>query len=184
MVTAVFEKFTERAIKAVMLAQQEAKALSRPEVGPEHIVMGLIAEEAKKGGYLGTGMTIDKARDRARDITSFDPARANARRGTSEVPFSRGAKRVFEAALQESANQGMSYIAPEHVAAAAAELDDDALIRFFALMTTDRANLATEARRRVKRARERIWSRAPLERRVSRAATARAAGGCDAARQG
>ena len=37
----------------------------------------------------------------ARDITSFDPARANARRGTSEVPFSRGAKRVFEAALQE-----------------------------------------------------------------------------------
>jgi hypothetical protein len=44
-VTAVFEKFTERAIKAVMLAQQEAKALRRPEVGAEHIVMGLIAEE-------------------------------------------------------------------------------------------------------------------------------------------
>ena len=150
MVTAVFEKFTERAIKAVMLAQQEAKALSRPEVGPEHIVMGLIAEEAKKGGYLGSGMTIDKARDKARDVTSFDPARANARRGTSEVPFSRGAKRVFEAALQESANQGMNYIAPEHIAAAAAELDDDALIRFFALMSTDRATLATEARRRVK----------------------------------
>ena len=146
----MFEKFTERAIKAVMLAQQEAKALSRPEVGPEHIVMGLIAEEAKKGGYLGSGMTIDKARSKARDITSFDPARANARRGTSEVPFSRGAKRVFEAALQESANQGMSYIAPEHIAAAAAELDDDALLRFFALMTTDRATLATEARRRVK----------------------------------
>jgi ATP-dependent Clp protease ATP-binding subunit ClpC len=41
----VFEKFTERAIKAVMLAQQEAKALRRPEVGAEHIVMGLIAEE-------------------------------------------------------------------------------------------------------------------------------------------
>ena len=160
MVTAVFEKFTERAIKAVMLAQQEAKALSRPEVGPEHIVMGLIAEEAKKGGYLGTGMTIDKARDRARDITSFDPARANARRGTSEVPFSRGAKRVFEAALQESANQGMSYIAPEHVAAAAAELDDDALIRFFALMTTDRANLATEARRRVRSERDKESGRA------------------------
>ena len=146
----MFEKFTERAIKAVMLAQQEAKALSRPEVGPEHIVMGLIAEEAKKGGYLGSGMTIDKARDKARDVTSFDPARANARRGTSEVPFSRGAKRVFEAALQESANQGMNYIAPEHIAAAAAELDDDALIRFFALMSTDRATLATEARRRVK----------------------------------
>jgi ATP-dependent Clp protease ATP-binding subunit ClpC len=69
-VTAVFEKFTERAIKAVMLAQQEAKALKRPEVGPEHILMGLVAEEAKKGGYLGSGMTIESAREKAREISS------------------------------------------------------------------------------------------------------------------
>ena len=93
--TAVFEKFTERAIKAVMLAQQEAKALKRPEVGPEHILMGLVAEEAKKGGYLGSGMTIESAREKARKISSYDAADAanRGRGGTSEVPFSRGAKR-------------------------------------------------------------------------------------------
>ena len=55
--------------------------------------MGLSAEEAKKGGYLGN-MTIDKARDRARDITSFDPSRANARRGTSKFPSAAARARV------------------------------------------------------------------------------------------
>ena len=84
--TAVFEKFTERAIKAVMLAQQEAKALRRPEVGPEHIVMGLVAEEAKKGGYLGSGMTIESAREKAKEISSYD-ARARARAPWEARPF-------------------------------------------------------------------------------------------------
>ena len=155
--TAVFEKFTERAIKAVMLAQQEAKALRRPEVGPEHILMGLVAEEAKKGGYLGSGMTIESAREKAKEISSYDAsagARAN-RGGTSEVPFSRGAKRVFEAALQESQNVGMNYIAPEHIAAAAAELDDVTMVAFFEAVGVDPEVLKTEARRRLKGERER-----------------------------
>ena len=157
--TAVFEKFTERAIKAVMLAQQEAKALRRPEVGPEHIVMGLIAEEAKKGGYLGSGATIERAREKAAELSSYDASgtgASNGRRGgTSEVPFSRGAKRVFEAALQESQNNGMNYIAPEHIAAAAADLDDVALGAFFEAMSIDSNVLKTEARRRLKGERER-----------------------------
>ena len=157
--TAVFEKFTERASKAVMLAQQEAKALRRPEVGPEHIVMGLIAEEAKKGGYLGSGATIERAREKAAELSLYDASGTGAsnglRGGTSEVPFSRGAKRVFEAALQESQNNGMNYIAPEHIAAAAADLDDVALGAFFEAMSIDSNVLTTEARRRLKGERER-----------------------------
>ena len=155
--TAVFEKFTERAIKAVMLAQQEAKALRRPEVGPEHILMGLVAEEARKGGYLGSGMTIESAREKAKDISSYNAADASGRGrgGTSEVPFSRGAKRVFEAALQESQNVGMNYIAPEHIAAAAAELDDVTMVAFFEACGVDPEVLKTEARRRLKGERER-----------------------------
>jgi ATP-dependent Clp protease ATP-binding subunit ClpC len=149
-VTAVFEKFTERAIKAVMLAQQEAKALQRPEVGTEHIMLGLIAEEAKKGGYLGTGMTIERAREKAREISSYDAGEEPRRSSTSEVPFSRGAKKVFEAALQESQQQGMNYIAPEHIAIAVANLDDEALSNFFTLMSTNRDGVAAEAARRLR----------------------------------
>ena len=62
-----------------MLAQQEAKALRRPEVGVEHIVMGLVAEEAKKGGWLGTGVTIDSARAKAKEIGSSAEDRAASR---------------------------------------------------------------------------------------------------------
>ena len=91
--TAVFEKFTERAIKAVMLAQQEAKALSRPEVGPEHILMGLVAEEAKKGGYLGSGMTIERRARRRSDITSFDAARAQRANSEARPRFPSAAAR-------------------------------------------------------------------------------------------
>ena len=154
MVTAVFEKFTERAIKAVMLAQQEAKALRRPEVGVEHIVMGLVAEEAKKGGWLGTGVTIDSAREKAKEIVSFDADRAARRTSTSEVPFSRGAKRVFEAALNNSTNMGMNYIAPEHIALAVAELDDESLVKYFEMLSTSRTFVKNEAERRLKTEKE------------------------------
>jgi len=51
-----FKFHLRRYMKAVMLAQQEAKALERRAVGVEHIMLGLIAEEAKKGGYLGRGL--------------------------------------------------------------------------------------------------------------------------------
>ena len=71
------------------------------------------------------------------------------------MPFSRGAKRVFEAALAASQSAGMNYIAPEHVAVAAATLDDDALVAFFAAMNADRAAVNAEAERRLKGERER-----------------------------
>ena len=150
----MFEKFTERAIKAVMLAQQEAKALRRPEVGVEHIVMGLVAEEAKKGGWLGTGVTIDSAREKAKEIVSFDEDRAARRTSTSEVPFSRGAKRVFEVALNNSTNMGMNYIAPEHIALAVAELDDEFLVKYFQMLSTSRTFVKNEAERRLKTEKE------------------------------
>ena len=112
--------------------------------------------QAKKGGYLGTGMTIELAREKAKDIVSYDESRAaNRRASTSEVPFSRGAKRVFEAALAASQSAGVNYIAPEHVAVAAATLDDDALVAFFAAMNADRAAVNAEAERRLKGERER-----------------------------
>jgi hypothetical protein len=88
-----------------MLGQQEAKAISRTEVGPEHVLIGLIAEESsKKGGYLGFGASIDLAREKAALLTG---ARRNGehekpdgayavspveRGGTRETPFSLGAK--------------------------------------------------------------------------------------------
>ncbi|KAG6551592.1 hypothetical protein Mapa_006669 [Marchantia paleacea] len=124
-VTAVFERFTERAIKSVMLAQREAKALGRGEVGTEQLLLGLIAEDRGSEGFLRTGVTIERARDAVRGLTnersggSFSPDKP-----ATEVPFSHGSKRVFEAALEHSKQMGHNYIAPEHIAIALLAVDD------------------------------------------------------------
>lgn len=122
-ISAVFERFTERAIKSVMLAQREAKALGRREVGTEQLLLGLIAEERGNEGYLSSGVTIERAREAVKSL--LDESVGSGLLGpATEVPFSHGSKRVFEAALEHSKKMGHNYIAPEHIAIALLAVDD------------------------------------------------------------
>lgn len=125
--TAVFERFTERAIRSVMLAQKEAKALGRKEVATEQILLGLVGEERSSDGFLGTGVSMERARDAVRSLVEDGTLAASVRtdKPVAEVPFSFGSKRVFEAALEESRKLGHNFIAPEHlvVAILSVELD-------------------------------------------------------------
>ena len=66
----VFERFTERAIKAVMAAQNEARAMGRPEVTTDELLLGLVVEDSaartannRSGGFMSTGITIHRARE-------------------------------------------------------------------------------------------------------------------------
>jgi ATP-dependent Clp protease ATP-binding subunit ClpC len=153
-VSAVFERFTERAIKAVMLAQQEAKAAGRSEVGTDHLLLGLIVEENSKRGYLNTGLSVKRARAAAAESPGAAGG-GKSRGAASEVPFSAGSKRAFEQvtdrppplsltllclsppvsnplslvqALEESRKLGMSYLAPEHIALALLASEDAAVM--------------------------------------------------------
>lgn len=122
-VTAVFERFTERAIKSVMLAQREAKALGKREVGTEQLLLGLIAEDRGSEGYLSSGVTIDRAREAVKALLNESEG-SNLLGPATDVPFSHGSKRVFEAALEHSKKMGHNYIAPEHIAIALLAVDD------------------------------------------------------------
>jgi len=124
-IVSVFERFTERAIKAVMLAQQEAKALGKPEVGTEHLFIGLIVEENSKKGFLNTGLLAEKARTAA--VERSGTVSGMSQGSASEVPFSASTKQVFQTALEESRKLGMSYLAPEHIALALIAADDGAV---------------------------------------------------------
>jgi len=149
MVRAVFERFTERAIKAVMLAQQEAKALGSAEVGTEHLLLGLIVEESSKQGYLQTGLTAERAR--AATAERSRPAPATQDKGSaSEVPFSSAAKRAFEAALEESRRLGMSYLAPEHIALALLVADDGGVTSILKRHGVSKETVKKEAMRRLR----------------------------------
>ncbi|GLJ49313.1 hypothetical protein SUGI_1042360 [Cryptomeria japonica] len=121
-VASVFERFTERAIKVVTFAQREAQALWGGEVGREHLLLGLIAEQRKrKGGFLDSGLTIDRAREEARKVIAEG---VSASANPTDIPFASGCKRVFEAAMEHSRSMAHNYIAPEHIAIALFNLID------------------------------------------------------------
>ncbi len=108
----MFERFTEKAIKVVMLSQEESRRLGHNFVGTEQILLGLIGEN---GGVaykvLRTfGVTLREARTEVERIIG---------RGSGfvavEIPFTPRAKRVLEIAIEEARDLGHGYIGTEHV---------------------------------------------------------------------
>ena len=139
-ISAAFEKFTERAIKAILFSQKEAQEHGKEVVLTQHLLLGLIAEEENSpDGFLSSGVTIEKAREAVRSIwdlriPSFAPNdNNNTKVGDGDdkndvtyhhVPFSIEVKRVFEAAAEYSKLLGYNFIGPEHLLVALFKVDD------------------------------------------------------------
>lgn len=131
-IRAVFERFTERAVKAVVLSQREARGLGEPAVAPRHLLLGLVAEDRSSGGFLSSGINIERAREECRGIAASardaDSDTAASRPGSSgldtDVPFAAPTKQVFDVAVVLSKNMGSSFVSPEHLAIALFSLDD------------------------------------------------------------
>ena len=58
----MFEWFTERAVKAVVLSQREACGMGDEAVAPHHLRLGLVAEDRSPAGFLGSGLRADRRR--------------------------------------------------------------------------------------------------------------------------
>ncbi|XP_030937196.1 chaperone protein ClpD, chloroplastic-like isoform X2 [Quercus lobata] len=136
------EPFTERAIKAIMYSQREAKALGREMVFTQHLLLGLIAEDEEhhlhlqhhyhyhyeQQGFLGSNITLHMARDAVRNIWHHPhPTASNS--SSAALPFSISTKRVFEAALHYSRTMAHHFIAPEHISIALFTVDDGSATR-------------------------------------------------------
>ncbi|XP_071722492.1 chaperone protein ClpD, chloroplastic-like, partial [Rutidosis leptorrhynchoides] len=132
-ISAVFERFTERAIKAIIFSQREAKALGKDMVFTQHLLLGLIVEDRDPKGFLGSGIKIDRAREAVMNIwsnKSTDPDNNSTSLASSpDVPFSISTKRVFEAAVEYSRTMGYNFIAPEHIAIGLFTVDDGSAAR-------------------------------------------------------
>ncbi|KAI3839358.1 hypothetical protein MKW92_044734 [Papaver armeniacum] len=147
-ISAVFERFTERAIKAVVFSQREARSLGKDMVFTQHILLGLIAEDRSPNGYLDSGITLDKAIDAVRTIwnsnsdddnaasKSKEPA-ASSSFSSSDTPFSISSKRVFEAAVEYSRSNGYNFIAPDHISIALFTSDDGSAARVLKRLGAD-----------------------------------------------
>lgn len=108
----MFERFTDRARRVLVLAQEEARLLDHNFIGTEHLLLGLVHEgESAAGQALSTlGITLDAVRARVRE--HIGPA-ASAQWGSSQ--FTPRAKKVLELSLREALQLQHNYIGSEHI---------------------------------------------------------------------
>ena len=108
----MFERFTEKAIKVIMLAQEEARRLGHNFVGTEQVLLGLISENTGVAAKTlkSMGVTLKDARAAVEEIIG---------RGAGfvavEIPFTPRAKRVLELSWDEARQLGHNYIGTEHL---------------------------------------------------------------------
>ena len=108
----MFERFTDRARRVVVYAQDEARLLDHNYIGTEHILLGLIREgEGVAAKALDSlGISLEAVRLRTEDIIGRGQY---AQEG--HIPFTPRAKRVLELSLLESRELGHRYIGTEHI---------------------------------------------------------------------
>jgi ATP-dependent Clp protease ATP-binding subunit ClpC len=108
----MFERFTDRARRVVVLAQEEARMLDHNYIGTEHILLGLIHEgegvAARALESLGIG--LDAVRQQVEEMIG-----RGQHASSGHIPFTPRAKKVLELSLREALQLGHDYIGTEHI---------------------------------------------------------------------
>src|SRR5438270_11495144 len=120
----MFERFTERARRVLVLAQEEARLLGHPVLGTEHVLLGLLheGESVAAQALEELGVSLAEVRARAADLRPTDTA------APTSMPFTPRAKKVLEQALREALRLGHSHVGPEHLLLGLARSDDAAAL--------------------------------------------------------
>ncbi len=108
----MFERFTDRARRVVVLAQEEARLLNHNYIGTEHILLGLIHEgEGLAAKALeNLGISLNAVREQVTEIIG-----KGQQAPTGHIPFTPRAKKVLEYSLREGLQLGHTYIGTEHI---------------------------------------------------------------------
>ncbi len=108
----MFERFTDRARRVIVLAQEEARALQHNYIGTEHLLLGLIreGEGIAAKALTAKGVSLDDTRKQVEEMIGKGTAAPNG-----HIPFTPHAKQVLELSLREALQLGHSYIGTEHI---------------------------------------------------------------------
>ena len=108
----MFERFTDRARRVAVLAQEEARMLHHDHIGTEHILLGLIREgEGVAAKALESlGISLEAVRQHVGEITG-----QGQQAPSGHIPFTPRAKKVLELSLREALQLGHNYIGTEHI---------------------------------------------------------------------
>ena len=104
----MFERFTDRARRVVVLAQEEARLLNHNYIGTEHILLGLIheGEGGAAKGLESLGISLEAVRSQVEELIG-----QGASSPSGHIPFTPRAKKVLELSLREALQLGHNYIA-------------------------------------------------------------------------
>ena len=108
----MFERFTDRARRVVVLAQDEARALNHNYIGTEHLLLGLIHEGEGVAAKALESMDISLDAVRAQVVEIIGEGQAAP---SGHIPFTPRAKKVLELSLREALQLGHNYIGTEHI---------------------------------------------------------------------
>ncbi|MDO5628260.1 MAG: Clp protease N-terminal domain-containing protein, partial [Mobilicoccus sp.] len=108
----MFERFTDRARRVVVLAQEEARMLNHNYIGTEHILLGLIheGEGVAAKALESLGISLDAVREQVQEIIG-----KGQQASSGHIPFTPRAKKVLELSLREALQLGHNYIGTEHI---------------------------------------------------------------------
>ena len=108
----MFERFTDRARRVVVLAQEEARMLNHNYIGTEHILLGLIheGEGVAAKGLESLGISLEGVRAQVEEIIG-----QGQQAPSGHIPFTPRAKKVLELSLREALQLGHNYIGTEHI---------------------------------------------------------------------
>jgi hypothetical protein len=108
----VFERFTDRARRVVVLAQEEARLLDHNYIGTEHLLLGLIHEREGVAArtLVSLGVSLSAARSRVAEIIG-----SGGQAPSGHIPFTPRAKKVLELGLREALQLGHNHIGTEHI---------------------------------------------------------------------
>lgn len=136
----MFEYFNEKAIKAIIFAQEEARRTGHNLVGSEHVLLGLIGEGTAIAATVlqDLGVTLQKTRRIVEELTGKGPGYSPA-----NIPFTPALKRLFEQSLQEARQLGGKSIGTEHILLAIASSPETVAAKILVRQDVDLAKLRT-----------------------------------------
>ena len=137
----MFEHFNEKAIKSVVLAQEEARKTGHNLVGSEHILLGLIGEGSSVAAktLANQGFTVEQTRNLIETTVG-----KGAGYSPANIPFTPKVKSIFEQAFAEARQLSNNFIGTEHILLAIAKLPDTLAARMLTDQGVDLKQLRTE----------------------------------------
>lgn len=185
-VQAIFEKFTERSIKSVLIASLEAAAFQSTEVGTSYVLLALVLEATSDAGGTGTiiaGGTRSRegAGERKQQDTSFlglpvprghalaaqawlcgRQRRSSSGRRTPQLSLSASTKLAFERALEVADGLGMSYVSPEHLLLGLLAIENSGARRLLTKLGLDPEHVKTAALQQLRQTQQDVDDKQPL----------------------